>query len=84
MLKSNQKQSIPTQAALAMERWTYYLGAGLVNLVHAYDPDVVIVGGGMLHSRASILGPVEAYVQALRMDDSERLDEGVSGRALRR
>lgn len=34
-----------------LEAW----GAGLVNLVHAYDPEVVVVGGGIMHSKDVIV-----------------------------
>jgi glucokinase len=44
------------------DRWIGYLGAGLVTLIHAYDPDVVMIGGGMLHVQEIILPPLQAYV----------------------
>ena len=39
-----------------------YLGAGIVTAIHAYDPDVVVLGGGMMHSFAPFLPRVQAYV----------------------
>lgn len=38
------------------------LGAGVVTMIHAYDPDVVVLGGGMALASAQILSPVQAYV----------------------
>jgi glucokinase len=40
------------------------LGAGIVSLIHAYDPDLVVLGGGMMGSSRQIVGPVQAYVDA--------------------
>ena len=50
-------------ATFAFERWTRHIGAGLVTLIHVHDPDVVIVGGGILHQADIILPPIQAYVQ---------------------
>jgi len=41
-----------------------YLGAGVVSAIHAYDPDIVVLGGGMMHSFAPFLPCVQAYVDA--------------------
>jgi len=41
-----------------------YLGAGIVTAIHAYDPDIVVLGGGMMHSFAPSLPRVQAYVDA--------------------
>ncbi len=41
-----------------------YLGAGIVTAIHAYDPDIVVLGGGMMHSFAPFLPCVQAYVDA--------------------
>lgn len=37
--------------------------AGIVSLVHAYDPEVVVVGGGVMHSCDRILPPLAEYVR---------------------
>jgi glucokinase len=49
-------------ATFAFERWTQHIGAGLVTLIHAYDPDVVIIGGGVMHASDTILPPIQRYV----------------------
>jgi len=41
-----------------------YLGAGIVTAIHAYDPDIVVLGGGMMHSFAPFLPWVQAHVDA--------------------
>ena len=35
---------------------------GIVSLVHAYDPELVVVGGGVMNSRDRILPPIADYV----------------------
>ena len=43
-------------------RFATHLGAGIVSLIHAYDPDVVIIGGGMIQASAQFLPQVQEYV----------------------
>jgi glucokinase len=50
-------------ATFAFDRWTQRIGAGVVTLIHAYDPDVVIIGGGVMHASATILPPIQRYVE---------------------
>jgi glucokinase len=38
-------------ARLAVEQEAYYLGLGFANLVTLFIPDVIAVGGGLMHSR---------------------------------
>jgi glucokinase len=40
-----------TAARLAVEQEAYYLGLGFANLVTLYTPDLIAVGGGLMHSR---------------------------------
>lgn len=47
-----------------VERFSQYLGAGIVTLVHAYDPDVVVLGGGISRAWPQFLPAVQAYVDA--------------------
>ncbi|GCE13457.1 ROK family protein [Tengunoibacter tsumagoiensis] len=50
-------------AAQALVDWfARTLGAGIVSLIHTYDPDIVIVGGGIMHSATQFLPAVQAYV----------------------
>ena len=37
-------------------------GSGIVNLIHAYDPELVILGGGIMKSHHIILPYIKAYV----------------------
>jgi glucokinase len=49
-------------AADAVARFTQVLGCGVVNMIHAYDPDIVVIGGGLSRSSRSFLPQVRAYV----------------------
>ena len=40
------------------------LGAGVVTMIHACDPDVVVPGGGMARAAPQFLPAVQAYVDA--------------------
>lgn len=42
----------------SIEAWA----AGVVNLIHAFDPEVVVVGGGIMASAEEILPSLEEYV----------------------
>ncbi|CAG7616204.1 ROK family protein [Paenibacillus allorhizosphaerae] len=37
-------------------------GAGLVNMVHAYDPELVVLSGGLMKSASRVLPQLAAYV----------------------
>jgi glucokinase len=39
-----------------------YLSAGIVSLIHAYDPDIVVLGGGIAGSFQQFLPAVQTYV----------------------
>jgi len=47
-----------------VRRFARDLGAGVVNVIHAYDPDVVVLGGGMAQAAAQFLPDVRAYAAA--------------------
>ena len=42
--------------------FTRYLSAGLVSLIHAYDPDIVVLGGGIAGSSQQFLPIVQNYI----------------------
>jgi glucokinase len=52
----------PAGAALAV--YLRHMAAGVVSTIHAYDPDVVLLGGGIMHAADQILPTVREYVQA--------------------
>lgn len=47
-----------------VQRFTKQLGAGVVSLIHAHNPDLVVLGGGMVGAAAQFLPAVQAYVAA--------------------
>jgi len=51
---------------VALEAFRYLgrnLGVGIVNLIHVFDPEVVVVGGGVARSGRHLLGELEASVR---------------------
>lgn len=42
--------------------FTRYLSAGVVSLIHAYDPDLVILGGGIAEASAQFLPALQSYI----------------------
>jgi glucokinase len=47
-----------------VHRFATDLGAGVVTVIHAYDPDVVVLGGGMSHAAAQFVPAVQGYATA--------------------
>ena len=41
-----------------------YLGIGIVNVIHLFDPQMVIVGGGVSRAGALIFGPAQAVLDS--------------------
>ncbi len=50
-------------ASFAFDRWVRQIGAGLVTLIHTHDPDVVVIGGGIMHASDVVLPPLQEYVR---------------------
>jgi glucokinase len=49
------------------------LGAAVVSYIHVHDPDVVVIGGGIMHAADQILTPVAEYVHAHTWTSPPRL-----------
>jgi len=49
-------------AAAALAEYVRYLSSAVVSYIHVYDPDLVLLGGGMMNAAAHILPPVQRYV----------------------
>lgn len=45
-----------------VQRFAQHLGAGVVSLIHAHDPDLVVLGGGVAAAAEQFLPAVQAYV----------------------
>lgn len=50
-------------ALQAIGRAARYLGIGVLNLIHIFDPDIVILGGGVTKLGPLLLDPVRAWVR---------------------
>lgn len=42
--------------------FTRYLSAGVVSLIHAYDPDLVVLGGGIAAASAQFVPALQSYI----------------------
>lgn len=47
-----------------VEHFTAILGSGIVTMIHAYDPDIVVLGGGIMQASAQFLPAVQAFIDA--------------------
>jgi glucokinase len=45
------------------------LAIGVSNVIHAFDPDIVVLGGGVLNAADLILEPLRDEVDTLLMPD---------------
>ncbi|MEU6858170.1 ROK family protein [Glycomyces sp. NPDC046736] len=61
-----------TAAAALRDRAVRAWGASAVALCHAYDPDVVILSGGILRAGPAVAEPIEAHVKAHLWTSSHR------------
>jgi glucokinase len=50
-------------ATETVERLATVLGCGVVTLIHAYDPDLVVIGGGLSGSAAQFMPQLRDYVR---------------------
>jgi glucokinase len=50
-------------AQQAIARAAYYLGIGVLNLIHIFDPDIVILGGGVTKLGPLLFDPVRSWVR---------------------
>jgi glucokinase len=48
-------------AAATVKRFTHILACGIVSLIHVYDPDVVVIGGGRSASAPQYLDDVQRF-----------------------
>jgi glucokinase len=59
-------------AARAVARAVHYLGIGVLNLIHIFDPDKVVLGGGVTKLRSLLFDPVRARVREQAMTPVQR------------
>ena len=53
-------------AKAVVEQYITYVGAGIVNFVNIFAPEVVLIGGGVSNAGESLIGPLNDYVRANR------------------
>jgi glucokinase len=59
-------------ALKAVQRASYYLGIGVLNLIHLFDPAVVILGGGVSKLGSLLFGPVHELVRERAITAQQR------------
>ena len=53
------------EASAALDRFARYVAIGLVNLTNATDPDVVVIGGGVIVSGEVVMPRIEQHFHSL-------------------
>jgi glucokinase len=53
------------EATAALDRFARYVAIGLVNLTNATDPDVVVIGGGVIVSGEVVMPKIEQHFHSL-------------------
>ncbi|HVC79797.1 MAG TPA: ROK family protein [Chloroflexota bacterium] len=51
-------------ASAVLAEYARHLAAAVVSYIHVYDPDAMILGGGLMHGADLILPPVREYARA--------------------
>ena len=69
-------------AAAVMAEFAWYLALGLANLANALDPEVIVLGGGLIEAGAVLLDPVRSSFHALVEADAHRPDVPIVAAAL--
>ncbi len=53
-------------AKKVVDKYIYYLGVGITNIVNALQPEIVCIGGGIGHEKENLLAPLRKYVERER------------------
>ena len=59
-------------AVQVMERAAFYLGIGMVTFIHAFDPQLIIVGGGVSKAGDLLFAPVRRIIAERAMTEEWR------------
>ena len=59
-------------AQLIMSTFARWIGLGLANLANAFDPTIVVLGGGLIESGDVLLGPVRIALDEMSLGASAR------------
>ncbi len=49
-----------------VDRYVYYLAAGVINIINALQPEIICIGGGVGHEGETILEPLRTHVKRER------------------
>ncbi|MBC7260944.1 MAG: ROK family protein, partial [Chloroflexi bacterium] len=55
-----------------MQRAAFYLGIGMISFIHAFDPEMIIVGGGVSKAGDLLFAPVRALIAERAIAASQR------------
>lgn len=53
-------------AKAVVDRYIYYVAAGVINIINALQPDIICVGGGIGHEGETILKPLRRHIKRER------------------
>ena len=53
-------------AKKVVDKYIYYLGVGITNIVNALQPEIICIGGGIGHEKENLLAPLRKYVDRER------------------
>lgn len=53
-------------AKKVVDKYIYYLGVGITNIVNALQPEIICIGGGIGHEKENLLAPLRKYVERER------------------
>ena len=59
-------------ASQVFSRAAFYLGVGVVNILHLFNPEIVIIGGGVSNAGDLLFGPVRDLVAQRTMEAVRR------------
>ncbi|MGH9178627.1 MAG: ROK family protein, partial [Acidimicrobiales bacterium] len=65
-----------------MADFAWWVALGLVNLANAFDPEVIVLGGGMVEAGDVLLDPVRAAYEELVMGGRRRPPVPIEAAAL--
>ena len=53
-------------AKKVVDRYIYYVAAGVINIINALQPEIICIGGGIGHEGETILEPLRKHVKRER------------------
>ena len=53
-------------AKAVVDKYIYYVAAGVINIINALQPDIICIGGGISHEGETLLRPLRRHVNRER------------------